>query len=568
MRKWIIAVIVLLVVGVGAYLMLGPGSGDDSEETATTPPDVIPPVSASDRVVAEAEVVPVRDVELQFELAGTVDQVLAQEGDLVQAGDTLAALDTRDLQISVEEAAATLAQRRADYELLLEGASDDEIAAARARVANAEASLRDAQAGVSRAEADVARASGDLQRTRGEVTQADINSARAALEEARETLADLEDGPDTVDVENARAALDEARANLENQRSSLSAAKTNAESEIELAANELRNAQANYSQVYWEIREIERELNTVDQQIWQDLKDREEQALRNVNNAEQRLAQARVSFEEAQNAERTGIQTAEARLRDAQATYDDVIAGAEPNELAAARAAVSRAEADLAKLLGEQRSGSVASAAAGVENAQAGVQSAQAGVEQAQAEVERNLADLEELASPPRKTEIDAAEAQVQNAEAGLQRAQRELDKASLLAPIDATVVEIDLEVGERIDTTQVAARLADFSEWEVVTTDLTELGIVRVQVGDPVVITFDALPDLELAGVVKTIQELGKNRQGDIVYEVAVTPTEWDERLKWGMTATVSIEADTAESDVPSDEAASDTETPADDAE
>jgi HlyD family secretion protein len=564
MRKWIIAIIVLVVVGVGAYLALGQG-GEPLEETAETPPDTLPPVSASDRVVAEAEVVPVRDVELQFELSGTVDQVLAQEGDLVQRGDTLAVLDTRDLQISVEEARATLAQRRADYELLLEGASDDELEAARARIANAEASLRDAEAGVSRAEAEVARASGDLQRTRGEVTQADINSAQAALEEARETLADLVDGPDAVDVETAEAALDEAQANLDNQRDSLSAAKTRAQSEVELAANELRNAQASYSQVYWEIREIERELNTVNQQLWQELKDREEQALRNVNNAEQRLEQARVSLEEAQSAERTGIKTAEARLRDARATYEDVLAGAESDELAAARAAVSRAEADLAKLVGEQRAGSVNAAAAGVSNAQAGVESAQAGVERAQAEVERNRADLEELASPPRKAEIDAAEAQIQNAEANLQRVQRELEKASLLSPIDGTVVEVDLEMGERIDTTHVAVRLADFSEWEVVTTDLTELGIVRVQVGDPVVVTFDALPELELAGVVKSIQELGKNRQGDIVYEVTVTPTEWDERLKWGMTATVSIEANTAESDA-AEEAASTTETPADD--
>jgi HlyD family secretion protein len=565
MRKWTIVIIVLLVVGVGAYLALGQG-GEPVEETVETPPDTLPPVSASDRVVAEAEVVPVRDVELQFELPGTVDRVLAQEGDLVQRGDTLAVLDTRDLQISVEEARATLAQRRADYELLLEGASDDELEAARARVANAEASLRDAEAGVSRAESEVARASGDLQRTRGEVTQADINSAQAALEEAREKLADLEDGPDVVDVESAEAALDEAQANLDNQRDSLSAAKTRAQSEVELAANELRNAQANYSQVYWEIREIERELNTVDQQLWQELKDREEQALRNVSNAEQRLEQARVSLEEAQSAERTGIKTAEARLRDARATYEDVLAGAEIDELAAARAAVSRAEADLAKLVGEQRSGSVNAAAAGVSNAQAGVESAQAGVERAQAEVERNRADLEELASPPRKAETDAAEAQIQNAEASLQRAQRELEKASLLAPIDGSVVEVDLEVGERIDTTHIAVRLADFSEWEVVTTDLTELGIVRVQVGDPVVVTFDALPELELAGVVKSIQELGKNRQGDIVYEVIVTPTEWDERLKWGMTATVSIESNTAEHDPTGEETASDTETPADD--
>jgi HlyD family secretion protein len=35
----------------------------------------------------------------------------------------------------------------------------------------------------------------------------------------------------------------------------------------------------------------------------------------------------------------------------------------------------------------------------------------------------------------------------------------------------------------------------------------------------------------------------LGKNYQGDIVYKVTITPDQWDERLRWKMTATVSIE-------------------------
>jgi HlyD family secretion protein len=560
MQRWIIGIIVLVVIGAIAYFFLGQGgedglAGGDAEPT-TVPVDTLPAVTASDRVVAEAEVLPIRDVELRFELDGTIDRLLVVEGDRVEEGDLLAQLDTRDLNLDVEDKTAALAQSRADYELLLEGATDEEVAAAEAQVVNAEASIQRQQAEVARSEAEVARSSGDLQRTQGEVTESDIAAARATLEEKRAALADLEDGPDTVDVETARATLDQARFNLQETRDSLSAAKTNAQADVELAANELREAQNNFSQVYWEVREIERELNEVRQEIWQDLRDREEAAQRAVDNAEQQLEQATVAFENAQQAEVTGIQVAEANLRDAQARYDDVIAGAEESELAAARAAVADAEANLNQLLGQRRQGELASAAANVQSSQASVESSLADLRAAEAELARQEANLNDLTSDPRKPDVDDREARVLQAEVALRQAERNLEKASLLAPMDGTIVEVNLEEGERINTNELAVHMADFSEWKIETTDLTELGVVRIEVGDPVQITFDALPDVDLEGTVSAIQEIGKNRQGDIVYKVTVTPNEWHPRLRWGMTATVSIEPSEAEDSSASDEA------------
>jgi HlyD family secretion protein len=171
-------------------------------------------------------------------------------------------------------------------------------------------------------------------------------------------------------------------------------------------------------------------------------------------------------------------------------------------------------------------------------------------VEAAQADLEREQANLEDLTAGPRKPEIDDREAVIQQREVALKQAERSLEKASLLAPIDGTVVEMTLEEGERIATSDIAVRMADFSEWKIETTDLTELGVVRIEIGDPVQVTFDALPDLELEGTVTSIQEIGKNQQGDIVYKVTVTPEEWDSRLRWGMTATVAIEPSDTEAD------------------
>ncbi len=86
------------------------------------------------------------------------------------------------------------------------------------------------------------------------------------------------------------------------------------------------------------------------------------------------------------------------------------------------------------------------------------------------------------------------------------------------------------------------AVHLADVSTWQIETTDLTELDVVRVRVGSPVTMTFDALPELELTGTVSRIRLLGENKQGDITYVVTITPDRQDERLRWNMTAAISI--------------------------
>jgi hypothetical protein len=64
----------------------------------------------------------------------------------------------------------------------------------------------------------------------------------------------------------------------------------------------------------------------------------------------------------------------------------------------------------------------------------------------------------------------------------------------------------------------------------------------VHVRAGDPVKLTFDAIPDLALAGKVLRVKGYGENRQGDIVYKVVVQPETANAQLRWNMTSTVSI--------------------------
>jgi hypothetical protein len=57
------------------------------------------------------------------------------------------------------------------------------------------------------------------------------------------------------------------------------------------------------------------------------------------------------------------------------------------------------------------------------------------------------------------------------------------------------------------------------------------------------VLVTADALPDLELSGTVESIGEVFEEKRGDITYTVRVALDERDERLRWGMTTVVAFE-------------------------
>ena len=60
-------------------------------------------------------------------------------------------------------------------------------------------------------------------------------------------------------------------------------------------------------------------------------------------------------------------------------------------------------------------------------------------------------------------------------------------------------------------------------------TDDLSELDVVRVQPGQDVKLTFDAIPGLELKGVVERVQPKGEKKLGDMTYTAIIesrTPT------------------------------------------
>lgn len=166
-----------------------------------------------------------------------------------------------------------------------------------------------------------------------------------------------------------------------------------------------------------------------------------------------------------------------------------------------------------------------------------------AGIEAAQAQLaaaEAKLAKLQAEASGQPDPTYAAA---IQQAEAVLASAQIRLTDAVLTAPFAGTLARLDIEVGETVGPGSPIGVLADFSGWQVETTDLTELKVSAVRSGQPVLVTADALPGVELKGEVVAIGAVFQEKSGDVVYPVTIRLLDADARLRWGMTVSVSFE-------------------------
>jgi HlyD family secretion protein len=196
--------------------------------------------------------------------------------------------------------------------------------------------------------------------------------------------------------------------------------------------------------------------------------------------------------------------------------------------LRAATEALKAAQAQLAALQAGA-SGRIASADAAVEAATAGRDGAQA-----------QLALLQAGATDE---EIAALEATVARAQGAVDQAGVALERTEVRAPFAGTVGLVNTRVGEFVAPNQALIALGDLTTLRVETTDLDEIDVARVSVGQSVGVTFDSLPERVFAGTVTRISPMATPGSGGVNYAVVVELDDVDPALRWGMTAFVDIE-------------------------
>ena len=162
------------------------------------------------------------------------------------------------------------------------------------------------------------------------------------------------------------------------------------------------------------------------------------------------------------------------------------------------------------------------------------------------AQAQLQLDQLPPDASPGQIESVQAnlrvAEAERDLAESTLTEAQTALQQTEVRAPFAGTVADVLIEAGEQAIAGQTLLTIGDTGGWLIETTDLSELEVVRIAVGDRAALSFDALPGQTTDGTVESIQVRGTSAQGGVVFAVSIRPDVTSPDLRWGMSATVRI--------------------------
>ena len=206
MRKRIVTLFVLLAAGAAAVAMMIRAEG---KSAAVAPPPSNPPAA----ICAPGKVEPVsEEIHIGSQVAGVLREVPVEEGQHLRKGQTIAILDNGDYAARVSEARATVEERRADLERLVNGAREQERREAAAAVEEARAVLANARAERQRREALFA--TGDISRSDWERADREFQVAQAHLAQLTEH-ASFVDAPARADERaRAEAALALAQAQL------------------------------------------------------------------------------------------------------------------------------------------------------------------------------------------------------------------------------------------------------------------------------------------------------------------------------------------------------------------
>ncbi|MGQ9903496.1 MAG: efflux RND transporter periplasmic adaptor subunit [Anaerolineae bacterium] len=267
-----------------------------------------------------------------------------------------------------------------------------------------------------------------------------------------------------------------------------------------------------------------------------------------------------------QGSREADIRAAEAALSAAQSNYARLKRGPQPGDYAAAEADFRNAEANLERAqnaynrayandpttISANPAALQLEAATNAYNAakarfeRASQPASQADLAAAWQQVQSAKANLERLKEPARDFDIEQAQAQIDQARIQVEQARRRIAQTILRAPADGVIASIDIRVGEAVGQ-QPVATLLNLSQLRVdVTVDETD--VARVAPGQRVTVTLDALPGVEVSGIVERIAPASTLVSGVVSYEVRVLLDPTDQPIRPGMTANASIVLDRRE--------------------
>lgn len=205
---------------------------------------------------------------------------------------------------------------------------------------------------------------------------------------------------------------------------------------------------------------------------------------------------------------------------DSLSRYNRLIEPPNPNDVAVAEAELARASAQLAQ------------AQLNWERDQAGTSPADLAV------LEARLADAqrewERWKDGPDSGEIATAQARITAAQAALGMVQIE-------APFSGTITGAFARPGDQVLEGDQVFRLDDLSRL-LVDASVSEIDISKIQVGQAVILTFDAIPGQDYSGRIVEVPRVGEVVQGVANFNIVIEIDDPDENIRPEMTASAKV--------------------------
>ncbi|MGD1806002.1 efflux RND transporter periplasmic adaptor subunit [Dapis sp. BLCC M126] len=490
-RSWAISLVAagLLALSTGIYLVRNQARGQPAIlETLTIP------VQAQDllvRITASGEVQPIQRVNLSPKNQGRLAELYVEQGDRVQAGQVIARMESRDLEVQLRQAQARLKSSKANLARLETGSRPEEIAAARARLNQVEARLSQLQAGSRREEVAVARAR--LDRTQANLSQLragnrreEIAQGRARLEQGIARLEDATTGSMKEEIEQAKARIEATTAELELTTKRLE--------RYQDLANEGAIARDAYEEYVRDDRRVKA----------------------NLREAEKRLEQL-TQFRLAE------IERLTAAVEQEKQAFQLLEKGTRLEEIAKAKAEVAEARSQLEELINGTRPEEIA---------------------RAKAEVAEARSQLEELVNGTRPEEIARAKAEVAETEAQVRYQEIILEETKVRAPFSGIITQRYATQGAFVTPATSASNASSASSTSIVAlarglevlAKVPEADIGQIKSGQTVDIVADAYPDQVFKGKVKLIAPEAVIERDVTLFEVRVALETGKEKLQSGM--------------------------------
>lgn len=137
------------------------------------------------------------------------------------------------------------------------------------------------------------------------------------------------------------------------------------------------------------------------------------------------------------------------------------------------------------------------------------------------------------------------AKEQVATSRENVQKAQTNLGYATITSPIDGTVISKSVEEGQTVaasfSTPELFTIAKDLKNMQVVA-DVDEADIGSVAEGNRVTFTVDAYPDDTFEGTVTQVRLEATTTNNVVTYEVVISASNEDLKLKPGLTANVTV--------------------------